>query len=50
MPALKDSYSYDVAKFDEIADVSSKEFFQTFNPRKMEPADCLDIIKKMYDM
>lgn len=50
MPALKDSYSYDVAKFEEIADVSSKEFFQTFNPRKMEPADCLDIIKKMYDM
>lgn len=48
MPALKDSYAYDEAKFEEVADVCSKEFFQTFNPRKMEPADCLDIIKKMY--
>lgn len=36
------------AKLEECADACSKEFFQTFNPRKMTAEDCLDIIKKMY--
>lgn len=50
MPKLKDSYAYDVAKFDEIAGVCETELFQTWNPRKMSKADCLDIIKNMYDV
>lgn len=35
MPSMKDVYTFDESKFDECADACSKEFFQTFNPRKM---------------
>lgn len=48
MPKIKDAYEYDESKFEEISEVSSKELFQTWNPRKMSPADCLDIIRKMF--
>lgn len=47
LPSIK-TFPYDESKFDEVADVCAKEFFQMFNPRKMEKADCLEILKKMY--
>ena len=47
MPKLSEAFAIDESKFEEIAEVCSKELFQTWNPRKMEPADCLAIIKNM---
>lgn len=47
VPSIK-TYGYDESKFDEIADACAKEFFQMFNPRKMEKEDCRRIIDKMY--
>jgi len=47
IPPIK-SYAYDESLFDEIAGVCEAEFFQRFNPRKMDKAACLSIIKKMY--
>lgn len=47
LPSVK-TFEYDESKFEEIAQVISEEFFQTFNPRKMTPADALKILKEMY--
>lgn len=47
LPSIK-TFAYDESKFDEVADVCAKEFFQQFNPRKMEKEDCLRILKNMY--
>ena len=47
LPGPKE-FPYDESKFEEIAEVISNEFFQNFNPRKMTPADALEILKRMY--
>lgn len=47
MPSIK-TFEYDESRFDEIAQVCADEFFQQFNPRKMEKADCLAVLKNMY--
>lgn len=47
VPSIK-NFGYDESRFDEIADVCAKEFFQRFNSRKMEKEDCLAIIQNMY--
>ena len=47
IPSIK-SFPYDVCLFDEIAGVCEAEFFQQFNPRKMDKAACLEILNKMY--
>lgn len=47
MPSMKDVYTFDESKFDECADACSKEFFQTFNPRKMTKEDCRKIMDNM---
>ena len=44
---MKDVYTFDESKFDECADACSKEFFQTFNPRKMTKEDCRKIMDNM---
>lgn len=48
MPTLKEKYAYDEAKFEEIADVASKELMQNFNPRQLTKEDCLTILRRMY--
>lgn len=47
VPSIK-TFDYDESKFDEIAEVCEKEFFQIFNPRKMTKQDCRDVIDHMY--
>ncbi|MEG1683507.1 MAG: iron-containing alcohol dehydrogenase, partial [Oscillospiraceae bacterium] len=47
MPSIK-TFSFDESKFDEVADACAKEFFQQFNAKKMEKADCLRILQNMY--
>lgn len=47
MPSIK-SYSYDEARFEEMAVLVENEPFQAFNPRKMTAADALAIFKRIY--
>lgn len=48
IPSIK-TFDYDESKFDEIAEVCEKEFFQMFNARKMTRQDCYDVLKHMYE-
>ena len=41
-------YEVDKATFSSAADDIAGELFQVFNPRKMEPADALDILNKIF--
>ena len=41
-------YEVDKATFSSAADDIAVELFQVFNPRKMEPADALDILNKIF--
>ncbi len=42
------AFPYDESLFDEAAQAISEEMFQAFQPRKMEKADALEILKKIY--
>lgn len=47
MTSIKE-FPYDESRFEEVAKLVSEELFQAFNNRKMEPADALEILKKIY--
>lgn len=46
-PGLK-SFGYDESKFEELSVKISEELLQNFQPRKMTPEVCLEVLKKAY--